>query len=237
MTAVLNFPAVGNWSWFASNAVACPKCKSRSGSPCYSTGGGNTAVVSTHKVRRDRVAGWPKEFANRAGWAARRHQRRHGEAWPDDAFAEFEAAAAPIVDKPVKQPTPKGVRLSEAQAEEIEGYVLRGGYGSVSTAHFHGDAQHRQTVNALEAKRIVEFVELDESGYSRWMKLTEFGWAVYREHRLIIRRLTDAQVAVQVARAEAARTCAVCNGPSGQTAECVRCGIDEDVRLERLGDV
>lgn len=209
MTAVLEFPAVGNWSWMASDAVSCPKCKSRPGLPCYSTGGGNTAVVNTHKARQDRVAGWPKEFASRAGWAARRYQHRNGEAWPDGAFAEFEAAAAPVVDKPAKPVTAKGVRLSEAQAEEIEGYVLRGGYGGVSTAHFHGDAQHRQTVNALEAKGIVEFVELGDDGYSRQMKLTEFGWAVYREHRLIIRRLTDEQVAEQVAFAEACRACEV----------------------------
>ena len=33
------------------------------------------------------------------------------------------------------------------------------------------------------------------------------------------------------------RTCVVCRGPAGMTAECVRCRIDEDVRLERLGDI
>ena len=32
------------------------------------------------------------------------------------------------------------------------------------------------------------------------------------------------------------RTCVVCRGPSGMTAECVRCGIDDDVRMERIED-
>ena len=33
-----------------------------------------------------------------------------------------------------------------------------------------------------------------------------------------------------------ARTCVVCRGPAGMTAECVRCGIDDDVRMERIED-
>ena len=224
MTAVLNTPTTGNWSWYASNAVACPKCKARPGDTCWSTGGGNTAPVATHKSRRIRVAGWSKELANRAGWAARRYQRRNGEQWPGDAFDEFEAAAAPPVVKPAKPLSPTGVRLSEKQAEEIEGYVMCGGYGCVSTAHFHGDAQHRQTVNALEAKGIVEQVG-DADCYERQMRLTVFGWAVYNQHRLIIKRLTDEQVAEQVARAEQGR-CLSCGLKPGAGRDCYACDLE-----------
>ena len=33
------------------------------------------------------------------------------------------------------------------------------------------------------------------------------------------------------------RTCVVCRGPAGITAECVRCGIDHDQTVTRLTDI
>jgi hypothetical protein len=186
-------PSIVDVMW-ASRAVTCPKCKSRPGFGCMSTGGGNPAQVVTHAVRDRRVRDWPDEFAAEAGRLAKSVARKSWLDWSTSMFDRFEAAAVPPVTSP-KPLTPKGVQLSEKQAEEIEGYVLRGGYGHVSTAHFSGDAQHRQTVNALEAKGIVRFVELTSDGYDRRMELTPFGWQVYRQHRLIIRRLSDAEVA------------------------------------------
>ncbi|MET0417285.1 MAG: hypothetical protein ABW022_14835 [Actinoplanes sp.] len=46
---------------------------------------------------------------------------------------------------------------------------------------------------------IVEVGGLD--GYDRHMKLTEFGWQVYHQHRLVIRRLDDAELARREAKA------------------------------------
>ncbi|KOX51972.1 hypothetical protein ADL19_17140, partial [Streptomyces purpurogeneiscleroticus] len=62
-------------------------------------------------------------------------------------------------------------------------------------------------------------------GYSRSMKLTEFGWQVYHQHRLIIKRLTDEQVAEQVARAESGR-CLECGAQPGVTAGCDLCDLE-----------
>lgn len=219
-------------SWFASNAVACPKCQERPGDPCRSTGGGNRSVVPTHTARRARVDGWDEAFADEAGHLASRWQNRCGESWPADAFDRFEAAAAPAPVKSVRQPTPKGVRLSEKQAEEIERMVLCGGNGGVSTAHFHGDHQERQTVNALESKGIVEYTGVSDDGYTRNASLTEFGWRVYYQHRLIIRRLSDAQVVEQVARAEQGR-CLGCGEQPGRTEDCDRCDLTRFIAADR----
>lgn len=212
----------------AAIAVICPKCRAVGGQPCQSTGGGNRADVVTHKARIARIAGLTNQVQDEAAakvrtmglrWYGRSHE-----------FAAFEAQAAPIPVRTGKQPTPNGVRLSEVQAEEIERYVYGGGFGWVSTTHFHGDDQHRRTVNALEGKGIVEFVEPED--YGRRMKLTEFGWQVYRQHRLVIRRLSEEQIAEQVARAEQSR-CMSCGMEPGVTADCEPCDLARFVAVDR----
>lgn len=177
----------------AALAVRCPKCRQPGGSPCESTGGGNRAQVVTHKARLDRVARWTNAVQEHAEILVKAvGHYGYGNA---SLFAVFEAAAAPILVKAEKAPTPKGVRLSEAQAEWIEWIVQGSNPGIVHspTTHFHGDAQLRQTINALEEKNILVFERNDEDG-GRWLRLTPFGWQVYRQHRLIIRRLSEAEV-------------------------------------------
>lgn len=177
----------------AARSVACPRCNAHPGQECESTGGGNRARVATHRARWDRITHWTEEQLS----AAHELVRSQGSTWwphlPDGFYAGTEAAATPIVAK-VKQPTPKGVRLTEAQAEEIESAAANGGVCWVSTAHFHGDAQHRQTTNALEAKGIYRATgEVSDGGWERRLELTEFGWSVYHQHRLVIRRVPDEQ--------------------------------------------
>lgn len=179
-------------------AVRCPKCPALAGSYCRSTGGGNFAYVVTHKAREARIAGWSDQQLVEFAALVEAQPGQIARLWPDlpdGYYAASEAAAAPIPAKPAKQPTPKGVRLSEVQAEEIERAAHSGSGGvSASTAHFHGDAQHRLTVNALVAKGILREDGLTDDGYERWYWLTSFGWRVYREHRLVIRRLSDAEI-------------------------------------------
>lgn len=177
----------------AARAVACPRCNARPGQECESTGGGNRVRVGTHKARWDRIAHWSE--AQLA--AAHELVRRQGSTWwphlPKGLYVGTEAAATPIVAK-VKAVTPRGVRLSEAQAEEIESAAANRGVCWISTAHFHGDAQHRQTTNALEAKGIYRDTgEVTDGGWERRLELTVFGWEVYHQHRLIIRRVPDEQ--------------------------------------------
>lgn len=188
-------------------AVSCPRCRAPAGSYCRSTGGGNFAHVATHRARGQRIAGWSDgqlvEFAALAAAQSSQLARLWPDL-PDGYYAASEAAAAPV-PAPAKRPTPKGVRLSDTQAEEIERAAHSGSGGiSASTAHFHGDAQHRQTVNALVAKGILREDGLTDDGYERWYWLTPFGWQVYRHHRLVIRRLPrdeiDAGEAAAVAR-------------------------------------
>ena len=216
-------PRSRDFAPYASDAVTCPTCQARPGDICLSTGGGNASPVATHKARRDRVAGWTQAFANAAGWTANCYRRRRGEQWPDDAFAAYEAAAAPIPAKTAPRWTPVGVPLSEGQAEEIERFVMCGGYGTAFTGHLHGMARMRQTTNALERKGIIA-PNGEGGGYERPMKLTPFGWEVYHHHRLIIKRLTDEQVAEQVARAESGR-CLACGAPAGQGKNCQDCEL------------
>jgi hypothetical protein len=179
---------------YAAKAVRCPKCRQPGGMGCTSTGGGNAIAVTTHKARTDRVAGWTNAVQEHAAILARA-VGHHGYA-RESLFAVFEQAAAPIPDKGSKQPTPKGVRLSEAQAEYIEWAVQRAEEPGVlycPTGHLSGDHETRQSILALEAKGIVAQDGTTEDG-DRLMRLTAFGWQVYRQHRLIIRRLTDAEV-------------------------------------------
>ncbi|MDG4791948.1 hypothetical protein O7626_39740 [Micromonospora sp. WMMD1102] len=186
--------------YMAADAVKCPTCRAGFGSACKSTGGGNSAFAPTHKARTARIAGWTDEQRHKFGDAVWRYQRPSWNApsMPVEEIerfaAEAEAAAAPIPVKVEKRLTPKGVRLSELQAEEIERAAHGGGKTSASTAHFHGDHQHRQTINALRDKGILAEGSVSGDGYAREYTLTLFGWRVYRQHRLIIRRLSDAQI-------------------------------------------
>src|SRR5690349_13165832 len=109
-------PCIPNF--WAALTVSCPKCKVTPGASCESTGGGNRMFVATHKARIARIAGWTNRLMDRAEQAYRGAGINRA-AMPE-IFAEFEAAATPIptkVDRPV---TPKGVRLSEKQAETVE---------------------------------------------------------------------------------------------------------------------
>lgn len=183
-------PAGSRLSWLAPEAVACPTCQVAGGEPCQSTGGGNCALVPTHQARRARVAGWSQEQQVAAGLAVWQARPRNGQPGvrPAGVFEALESAAAQVPERKARPMTPRGVRLSEAQAEEIERLAAADGQGSVSTVHFHGDAQHRQTVQALERKGIATVGEVSPDGYERAVEMTEFGWQVYQQHRLIIRR-------------------------------------------------
>ncbi|MFB6392552.1 hypothetical protein [Polymorphospora lycopeni] len=184
----------------APQAVRCPKCKAGFATYCQSTGGGYGGSVPTHKVRQDRIAAWSDDQRHKYGDLARRYMRAPWEA-PADQVAEAEAAAAPIVVKSAPKVTPKGVRLSELQAERIEWAAAAGGETSASTAHFHGDHQERQTVLSLVAKGILAEGALGSRGYDRQYTLTEFGWQVYFQHRLIIRHISDEQAKAFMAAA------------------------------------
>jgi hypothetical protein len=176
----------------AALAVRCPKCRQPGGSPCESTGGGNRQYVPTHKARFDRVAGWTNAVQGHAEMLVKAvGHYGYGNA---GLFACFEAAAAPILVKGTKPDTPKGVRLSEAQAEMVELSVHHEPVGVLycPTTHLSGDHETRQSILALEAKGIV--VQDGTRDGDRLMRLTPFGWQVYRQHRLIIRRLDEAEV-------------------------------------------
>ncbi|WP_203823041.1 zinc finger domain-containing protein, partial [Paractinoplanes ferrugineus] len=176
----------------AALAVRCPKCRQPGGSMCESTGGGNRAYVTTHKARIDRIAGWTNAVQGHAEMLVKA-VGHYGYA-NEDLFAAFETAAKPIPAKAAKQPTPKGVQLSEKQAEYIEWAAERDPVGVLycPTTHLSGDHETRLSILALEAKGIVVQDGTEDS--DRIMRLTPFGWQVYRQHRLIIRRLDDADV-------------------------------------------
>jgi hypothetical protein len=183
----------------AALAVQCPKCRKRGGSPCESTGGGNQQHVATHKARLDRVAGWTNAVQEHAEILVKAvGHYGYGNA---SLFACFEGAAAPIPVKGSKLATPKGVRLSETQAECIELAVHHDPVGVLycPTGHLSGDHETRQSILALEAKGIV--AQDGTVDGDRLMRLTPFGWQVYRQHRLIIRRLPEAEVDALEAKA------------------------------------
>lgn len=176
----------------AALSVVCPRCHAGGGEPCKSTGGGNYTTVPTHKARLTRVTGLT---AAQAG-AAVDMVREVGSRWWGQAarFAEFEAIAAPLHTTPSRQASPTGVRLSVPQATAVEQAAKSGGELGASAAHFHGDANRRQTAQALETKGIIVYDRLSDDGYDRIYRLTPYGWQVYRQHRLIIRRMSDAEV-------------------------------------------
>lgn len=173
--------------YMAEQAVTCPKCNAGFARDCQSTGGGNPATVATHKARRNRVAHWTDEQRHQYGELARAYHRNPSDA-PAGQVQEAEAAAAPIPTKTAKQPTPKSVRLTEVQAERIEVTASSGGITWVPTTHLSGDAANRQCANALAAKGIIEATGEQTRYYEAEYRLTDFGWQVYLNHRLIIRR-------------------------------------------------
>lgn len=178
-------------------SVSCPKCPAQSGDRCQSTGGGNFAVVAIHKARGGRIAGWTDaqlvEFATLVD-THRAYLRSGATGLPEGFYAASEAAAKPIPPQGTKPPSPRGVRLSERQAEEIERAAANGGQISASTQHLHGDAAYRQTINALAAKGILREVGYSDFHAARDYVMTPFGWKVYRHHKLIIRRLSDEEI-------------------------------------------
>jgi hypothetical protein len=185
----------------AALAVRCPKCRQPGGSPCESTGGGNRQYVPTHKARLDRVKGWTNAVLEHAEVLVKAvGHYGYGTA---SLFAMFEQAAKPIPVRGSKPATPKGVQLSDAQAEYIEWAVQRAEEPGVlycPTGHLSGDHGTRQSILALEAKGIVVQDGTTEDN-DRLMRLTPFGWQVYRQHRLIIRRLSEAEVDALEAKA------------------------------------
>lgn len=120
-------------------AISCPKCEARPGQHCQSTGGGNPADVAAHKARRSRIADWSDQQLLRFAGLVRQQGSTQWWQMPDGYYAASEAAAAPIHATAAKQPTPKGVRLSEVQAERIEWAAQAGGQTWTSTGHLHGE--------------------------------------------------------------------------------------------------
>lgn len=181
-------------------SVTCPTCKATPGRSCTSTGGGNPANVPPHKTREQRIAHWhPAQFHAAADLVRADLARKT--ARPATYYAACEEAAKPIEDDAQRQATPKSVRLSAAQAAFIE-TAAEHGEAFVSTAHFSGDAARRATAAALVDKGIIRQIRVTSDDYDRVMVLTGYGWQVYREHRLVVRRLT----AEQITQAEQAAT-------------------------------
>lgn len=176
-------------------SVSCPKCKARPGRRCQSTGGGNVAEVGPHKARHARIVNWSDAQLIEFAALVEAHRATRKTWTPEGYYAASEAAAASPPESKAKPATPKGVRLTETQAERIEWAAQSGGKTSASTAHFHGDAAERQTVLSLVGKGILVEGELIADDYERRYYLTSFGWQVYRHHRLIIRRLSDDDIA------------------------------------------
>lgn len=177
----------------AGQAVTCPLCDSRPGEPCTSTGGGNHALVATHKARWARLDGWSeRQFAIAHALVAQMRAKGLTLAvqFPAGFFDEAESAAAPVVVRQAKSVTPRTVRLSAQQARRVELAAHAGGTYYVSRAHFSGDAADRRSVQALEAKGILRHVRNTPDGYERELELTRFGWQVYHQHPMI-RRLPD----------------------------------------------
>jgi hypothetical protein len=174
-------------------AVTCPRCQARPGHECESTGGGNRAYVPTHKARELLVAHWSDAFAADAGRLVKSVLRATFEARAAVDWTRFEAAAAPVAVNTAR-PSPAAVRLSEKQAQRIE-YAAQDGVLYAPTSHFHGDAARRQTIHALEAKGIVVQFDMTPDGYDRMLRLTAYGWQVYRQHPKVIRRLDEAEIA------------------------------------------
>ncbi len=187
LTVLLDFP-------HAVYAVPCPLCKAKAGQRCQSTGGGNARQVPAHDKRWQSLTGWDEAKLVVARDLVLAQGSKVWWHLPEGYYAETEGWASPVAEA-AKVFDPKRIRLSEPQAEEMERAAANCGVLHVSTAHFHGDAQHRQTVNSLERKGILRQTGVASHGYDRRMELTAFGWRVYRQHPRIMRRIDDSVAA------------------------------------------
>lgn len=89
-------------------------------------------------------------------------------------------------------PAPKLGPLTEAQAQRIEVAAEAGSVWAPHRADFRGDRAQITVVEKLADKGLLVLVSQDDM--ERHYALTVAGWRVYREHRLIIRRLTDDEI-------------------------------------------
>lgn len=126
-----------------------------------------------------------RECTTPNGYATRQHKER-------DAATAGETPKAPKLG-----------RLSDAQAQRIEAAAEAGYVAAPRWAPF--DVHDRANITCVEkltAKGLMVLVE--ETSERRRYVLTVAGWKVYREHRLVIRRLSadeiDAGEAEAVAR-------------------------------------
>jgi hypothetical protein len=94
---------------------------------------------------------------------------------------------------------PKLGRLSDAQAQRIEHAAEHGTVWVPHRANFGGDRAQITVVEKLAKKGLL--VQVGDDGTERTFALTVAGWKVYREHRLIIRRLSDEDMAAGEAAA------------------------------------
>ncbi len=192
-----------SFEFLAARSVRCPLCPAIPGEQCISTGGGNYAVVPVHRQRVARIADWTEQQMMVAVELVRAQGTRPVHLLPAGYYDVTEAAAKPIPARAVKRPTPRGVRLSDRQAETIEIAAQNGGTYYASTVHFHGDAARRQVANAVVERGIFREAGFASDGYDRVLEMTWFGWQVYRQHRMVIRRLDDAVAAEFEERARA----------------------------------
>lgn len=87
---------------------------------------------------------------------------------------------------------PKLGRLSDAQAQRIEWAAEAGQVYASHYANFSGDRAQITCVEKLAEKGLL--VQIGDDGTERTFALTVAGWKVYREHRLVIRRLSNAEI-------------------------------------------
>ncbi len=199
-----------SFAFLAARSVRCPFCPAFPGERCSSTGGGNYATVPVHQQRVDRLEGWSAQQMTVAVELVHAQGTRPVHLLPAGYYDVTEAAAKPIPVRSAKTLTPRGVRLSERQAEAIELAAQSDGTYYVSTAHFHGDAARRQVANAVVERGIFREVGLTSGGYDRVLELTWFGWQVYRLNARIIRRLDDAVAAEFEERAREREASGLC---------------------------
>lgn len=181
--------------FLAARSVRCPKCPAMPGELCSSTGGGNFMNVPVHAKRVERIEDWTPQQMMVAVELVRAQSTRSVHSLSAGYYDVTEAAAKPIVKPAAKPPTPRGVRLSQAQAAAIELAAQSGGILYVSTAHFRGDAARRKVANAVLERGIFRDAGLNPDQYGRDLALTWFGWQVYRQHSAVIRRLDDVEAA------------------------------------------
>lgn len=129
------------------------------------------AIFSVPCPRCRAAAGQPCRSPN--GWAAR-HQVR-------ERLARGETVIPPKLG-----------RLTDAQAQRIEWAAEAGQVYASHHATEYGDRAQITCVEKLAEKGLLVLV--GDDGTERTFALTVAGWKVYREHRLVIRRLSDAEI-------------------------------------------